>query len=68
MTPESTDRGLLADFLDAAREEQDAWQALAECDQAITEYTDVFLRWKTATERSARIAARWQSAVGKRGT
>jgi hypothetical protein len=67
MSSESQPTGLLADYLRAAREEGDAWQALSHCQRRIADCTDEFRRWKQASEASRRIAARWQAAIGSRG-
>lgn len=66
MTEEAKGQGLLADYLEAAREEREAWQALADCDQSRTDCTGAFLRWKRAAEVSQQVAVRWRAAVVRR--
>lgn len=57
---------LLAEFVEAAREEREAWQVLSDCDQATSDCTEAFARWKRASEVAQRVAQRWQDAIASR--
>jgi hypothetical protein len=63
---QSQPSGLIAEYLEAAKEEREAWKALAECTRSTADCTQAFQRWKRATEVSRDIAVRWRSAIGAR--
>lgn len=63
MSSESDRKGLLAEYLESAREEQAAWSALAACDQAVEDCSQAFLRWKRASRASEAIELRWRAAL-----
>ena len=67
MSSEFKRRGLLAEYLESAREEQEAWAALAACDQSVQACSPAFLRWKRARRAPPEIELRWRAAV-RRGT
>lgn len=63
MSSEFKRRGLLAEYLESAREEQEAWSALAGCDPSVEDCGPAFLRWKRASRASEAIELRWRAAL-----
>lgn len=66
MIADSEPDALLAEYLEAAKEERQAWQALSSCEQSMADCKDQFLRWRRANEAAQEIAVRWQDAIGMR--
>lgn len=63
MSAEPKPRGLLAEYLEAATEEHEAWRALSDPHLTDALRADAFSRWRRAIEVSRSLALRWQHAV-----